>query len=116
MPAVFERPQVLATSLLVDAEKAADDAAAQPTAARENDHRPVAVRQTPVVEALKQGVEVGEIADLAAQRIAADLLLEDGAHPFERSLPGLRSAIRLRGDADHPTGVAEELRCANGRI
>ncbi len=61
------------------------------------------------MEAVEQGPEIGDIADVAAQRIRADFLLQDGAHPLERGLPGLRRPIGFRGSADHPTGVAQEL-------
>src|SRR5829696_351273 len=70
--------------------------------------------QAPVIEAVEQGPEIGDIADLTAQRIRADVLLQDGAHPLERGLPGLFAPIGLRGDAGHPPGVAEELLRAPG--
>jgi hypothetical protein len=34
--------------------------------------------------------------------------LQDSAHPLESSLPRLFALIRLRGDAHHPTGIAEK--------
>jgi hypothetical protein len=101
--------------LLIDPKKVAHRAAAQATAARENDHGSVPIGQAAVVEAVKQGCDVGDIADLPAKRVEADLLLEDGAHPLERGLPGLLAPVGLRSDTDHPTGIAEELLCAASR-
>jgi hypothetical protein len=48
---------------------------------------------------MKQDREIRNIADLAAQRLRADLLLEDGSHPFECDLPRLLAPVRLWGDA-----------------
>jgi hypothetical protein len=115
VPAILERPEVLAVGLLIDPKKVAHRAAAQATAARENDHGSVPIGQAAVVEAVKQGCDVGDIADLPAKRVEADLLLEDGAHPLERGLPGLLAPVGLRSDTDHPTGIAEELLCAASR-
>ena len=115
MPAIFERPKVLSVGCLVDPKKAAHCAAAQPTMARENGHGSVTVGQAAVVEAIKQGRHIGDIANLPAKRIGADPLLKDGAHPLERGPTGLLARVRLRGDADHPTGVAEKLLCAASR-
>jgi len=44
---------------------------------------------------MKQAGKIGDIANLAAQRIWADLLLEDGPHPFECGQPGLDGRIRM---------------------
>jgi hypothetical protein len=74
----------------------------------------VALRETPVIEALKQGRNVGNVADRESERIQADVLLEYGAHPFERGLPSLCALVRLRSDANHATGIAEELFYAFG--
>ena len=115
IPAIIERPEVLAVGLLIDPKKVTHRAAAQATAARENDHGSVPIRQAAVVEAVKQSCDVGDIADLPAKRVEADLLLKDGAHPLERGLTGLLAPVGLRGDADQTTGIAEELLCAASR-
>src|SRR5215471_11074002 len=109
MPAIRERPEVLAVGVLVDPKKVAHCAAGQAAVAREHDHGSVTVRQSATVEAVKQGGDVGDIADLPAKRIRADLLMEDGAHPLERGLPHQFAFVRLRGDVDHPTGIPKKL-------
>ena len=81
----------------------------------ENGHGPVAVGKASVVEAVEQGVEVGNIADITAQCVWTDVLLQDSAHPLECSLPRLFALIGLRGDAHHPTGTAEKPLRALGR-
>jgi hypothetical protein len=115
LPAILERPEVLAVGVLIDPKKVAHHAAAQATAARENDHGSVTVGQSAAIEAVKQGRDVGDIADLLAKRIGADLLLENGTHPLERGLTGLLAFVGLRGDVDHPTGIAEKLLRAASR-
>jgi hypothetical protein len=76
--------------------------------------------RTPIVKAIKQGREIGDVADFLAKRISVDFLLEDGPHPVESILPGLRSPIGLRGKLDHSTRIAEKLLRAswrnNGRV
>jgi hypothetical protein len=115
LAALLECPKVPAAGPLADAEEAAYRAAAQPVPVREDSYRPVAVGQAAVVEAVEQGAEIGDITDIAAQRPRADVLLQHGAHPLERGLPGLFALTGLRGDVDHPTGVAEEpLRALGG--
>jgi hypothetical protein len=63
---------------------------------------------------VEQGHDIRELADLAAERIRADLLLKDGSHPFERDLPSLLSPIGTRGDPSFPSGIAEKLLRALG--
>src|SRR3954466_7861423 len=89
MPACLECAEILAVGLLVDAKKPTHRAAAQTTAVRKNNHGPVAVRQSAVVEAVKQRCDLGEISEFLAQRVEVDILLEDGTHPLERSLTRL---------------------------
>ena len=63
---------------------------------------------------LKQGRDIGDIANLAVQHVKVDVFLEGGTHPLEGGLPCLREVIWLRSDADHPSNVTEELLCAMG--
>jgi hypothetical protein len=115
LTARLECPEVPAAGPLADPEEAAHRVAAQPVGVREDGHGPVAVGQAAVVEAVEQGAQIGDIADIAAQRLRADVLLQHRAHPLERGPPGLFAPIGLRGDANHPTGVAEEpLRALGG--
>ena len=53
----------------------------------EDDHGPVPVGEPSIIEALKQGLHIGNITNFAAQHIEVDVFLEDGAHPFEGGLP-----------------------------
>ena len=109
VPTFREDPEVTSVRLPVDSEKAANDGASQPAAVREHGHGPVAVGQAPVVEAVEQGSEAGDITQLSAQGIQTDLIVENGAHPLERGRAGLLAPARFRGDAGDPTGIADEL-------
>ena len=94
LPAGLERPEVFAIGFLVDPEEAAHRASAQPMAAPENRHGPITVRQTPVVKAVKQGRDVGKIADFPTKRIQADLLLDEARI---QSNAACRACSRLSG-------------------
>ena len=84
---IFERPQVLAVCRSVDAKEAANESSPYSRPIGEDDHRPVPVRQTPFIQASKQGLDFGDITNLAAQDIKADVFLKHGSHPFEGDLP-----------------------------
>ena len=109
MATALECPQVSKACLPVDPQKAANCRAPQPVTVRENGHGPVAGGQAAFVEALKQGPEIGEVADIAAECIQVDVFLQNGAHPFERNLLGLHSAVSLGDNADRATGLPEKL-------
>lgn len=67
MPAILERPEVLAVGLHIDPKKVAYRAAVQPTAARKNHHGSVAIGQAAAVKAVKQRRDVRDITDLLAK-------------------------------------------------
>src|SRR6516165_5981588 len=115
MPAILERPEVLAIGLHIDPKKVAHCAAVQATAACKNHHGSVAIGQAAVVKAVEQRRDVADITDLLAKRLWANLLLKDGAHPLERGLTGLLAPVGFRGDTDYPTGITEELLYASAR-
>src|SRR5207253_871886 len=93
----------------VDAEEGADHGLAQPTARRQHGHRPVAIGQAAVIEPLEQARQFGQVADLAAQRLVADLLLKERSHPLERGALGLLSSVGLWRSYGDATKIAKEL-------
>src|SRR4051812_43515415 len=111
---MLEKPQILQVGPFVDAKEGADYSFAQIASLRQHDHRAVAIRQTSVIEALEQGCEVGQVAELAAQLLVADLLLKDRTHPLERSALGLISPTRLWRSCGDPPNISEELLGAVG--